>query len=71
MNTEWVIQVPVLCKKFFAYNDGTIRPDDRLGILYGDVDGDGKLTVMDATHMLKKVADPTYIFPIELSKETS
>lgn len=51
-----------------AYNDGTIRPDDRLEILYGDVDGDGELTILDATHILKKVSDPEYILPIALPK---
>ena len=51
-----------------AYNDGTIRPDDRLEILYGDVDGDGVLTVLDSVQILKKVSDPGYILPVALPK---
>lgn len=32
---------------------------------YGDVDGDGQVTVLDAAHVLKKASDITYKFPIE------
>ena len=55
-----------------AYNDSEeVRPDDRAAILYGDVDGDGVLTILDATQLLKKLSDPNYILPVELPKNNS
>ncbi len=32
--------------------------------VFGDVDGDGELTILDATHILKKVSNPEYVLPI-------
>ena len=54
----------------FLLIDGTEYTliDESGKITSGDVDGDGILTILDATHILKKVSDPNYILPIEAEK---
>ena len=44
--------------------------DDKPVYLYGDVDNSGDITVKDAVHILKKVSNPNYKFPIEGGENT-
>ena len=60
--SENVTDVWISNDLFYTSKPDNWGEDITLSIL-GDVDGDRELTILDATHILKKVSNPEYILP--------